>query len=74
MTSGLGAKRGSMSELGTRNVPGVWAEWAQKENLILMTRRRLWELAAPLSDRSAAVGYTGLLMGPFSSNLFLALH
>ena len=50
------------------------SEWAQKENLILMTRRRLWELAAPLSDRSAAVGYTGLLMGPFSSNLFLALH
>ena len=50
------------------------SEWARKENLIFMTRKRLWELAAPLKNKSAAVGYTGLLMGPFSSNLFLALH
>jgi hypothetical protein len=47
--------------------------WAKEENLILMTRKRLWRLAAPLK-KSAAVGYTGLLMGPLSSNLYLALH
>ena len=49
------------------------SEWAQKENLILMTRKRLWRLAAPIG-RGAAVGYTGLLLGPFSSNLYLAFH
>jgi hypothetical protein len=49
-------------------------EWARKENLIFMTRKRLWQLATPISNKNAAVGYTGLLMGPFSSNLFLALH
>ena len=48
------------------------AEWAREENLILMTRKRLWRLAAPI-NKSAAVGYTGLQFGPFSSNLFLAL-
>ena len=48
-------------------------EWAREENLILMTRKRLWRLAA-LTDKSAAVGYTGLLLGPFSSNLYLAFH
>jgi hypothetical protein len=37
-----------------------------------MTRRRLWELAMPLG-LSAAVGYTGLRLGPFSSNLYLRL-
>jgi hypothetical protein len=50
------------------------SEWTRRENLILMTRKRLWELAAPFKDKSAVVGYTGLLLGPFSSNLFLALH
>jgi hypothetical protein len=49
------------------------SEWADEENLILMTRKRLWRLAAPIK-RSTAVGYTGLLLGPFSSNLFLAFH
>jgi hypothetical protein len=49
------------------------AEWALEENLILMTRKRLWRLAAPI-NRSTAVGYTGLSMGPFSSNLYLAFH
>jgi len=49
------------------------SEWTQEENLILMTRKRLWRLAAPIA-KSAAVGYTGLLFGPFSSNLYLALH
>ena len=47
------------------------SEWAQEENLILMTRKRLWLLAAPIG-RSAAVGYTGLWLGPFSSNLYLS--
>jgi hypothetical protein len=50
------------------------AEWARSENLMFMTRKRLWQLAASTTDRSAAVGYTGLLLGPFSSNLYLALH
>jgi len=49
------------------------SDWAEEKNLILMTRKRLWRLAAPIG-RSAAVGYTGLLLGPFSSNLYLALH
>lgn len=49
------------------------SEWADEENLILMTRKRLWHLAAPVR-RSTAVGYTGLPLGPFSSNLYLALH
>jgi hypothetical protein len=33
----------------------------------------LWRLAAPIK-RSTAVGYTGLPLGPFSSNLYLAFH
>jgi len=49
------------------------SEWACEENLILMSRKRLWRLAAPIG-RNAAVGYTGLLLGPFSSNLYLAFH
>ena len=49
------------------------SEWAKEENLILMTRKRLWRLAAPIG-KSAAVGYTGLPLGPFSSNLYLAFH
>ena len=49
------------------------SEWACEENLILMTRKRLWQLAAPIG-RSVAVGYTGLPLGPFSSNLYLAIH
>jgi SAM-dependent methyltransferase len=47
-------------------------KWAKEENLILMTRKRLWRLAEGI-DRSVAVGYTGLKLGPFSSNLFLAI-
>ena len=49
------------------------SEWAREENLILMTRKLLWRLAAPIG-RSASVGYTGLTLGPFSSNLYLAIH
>jgi hypothetical protein len=47
--------------------------WAREANLILMTRKRLWNLVADL-DRSAAVGYTGFMAGPLSSNLYLAIH
>lgn len=49
------------------------SDWARDENLILMTRKRLWRVATPTS-KSVAIGYTGLLLGPFSSNLYLALH
>jgi len=47
--------------------------WSREENLILMTRKRLWRLVGSI-NKSVAVGYTGLLLGPFSSNLYLALH
>jgi hypothetical protein len=49
------------------------SEWTREENLILITRKLLWKLAIP-TGRSAAVGYTGVLLGPFSSNLYLAIH
>lgn len=49
------------------------SEWTREENLILMTRRRLWTLAAPVK-KTAAVGYTGLPLGPLSSNLYLAFQ
>ena len=45
-------------------------DWANDENLILMTRKRLWRIAASWG-RTATVGYTGLRLVPFSSNLFL---
>ena len=45
------------------------AEWSNEENLVLMTRKKLWQLTAPIG-KSAAVGYTGLPLGPFSSNLY----
>jgi hypothetical protein len=48
------------------------SEWTREENLILMTRKLLRQLAAPIG-KSAEVGYTGVRLGPFSSNLFLAL-
>jgi hypothetical protein len=37
----------------------------------LMTRKRLFELAAPIG-RKASLGYTGLRLGPFSSTLYLS--
>jgi Methyltransferase domain len=46
-------------------------EWSDPANLILMSRKRLFELAAPIG-RKASVGFTGLRLGPFSSNLYLA--
>jgi ubiquinone/menaquinone biosynthesis C-methylase UbiE len=45
-------------------------EWASAENLILMSRHGLCSLAPPDSAPSE-IGYTGLRLGPFSSNLFL---
>jgi hypothetical protein len=45
-------------------------EWSDPANLILMTSKRLFELAAPIG-RKASVDYTGLRLGPFSSHLYL---
>jgi SAM-dependent methyltransferase len=45
-------------------------EWRQERNLILMTRRRLAELLP--RSRQWMIGYTGLPLGPLSSNLFAA--
>jgi hypothetical protein len=44
-------------------------KWIDENNLRLMTKRRLIELV-PV-DVKASVGYTGLKLGPFSSNLYL---
>jgi hypothetical protein len=38
-----------------------------------MTRGKLRRLAADI-DRNVTVGYTGLLAGPLSSNLYLVIH
>ena len=43
-------------------------EWAQEENLILMSRQKLAALCPPGSRMRT--GYTGFKLGPFSSNLF----
>lgn len=45
------------------------AEWADPRNLILMSRRRLASLVPPAE--TARIGFTGLPLGPFSSNLYL---
>jgi hypothetical protein len=49
------------------------SQWAREANLILMTRGRLRRIAAP-TGRSVQIGYTGLRLGPFSSNLYLAIR
>jgi Methyltransferase domain len=49
------------------------SQWAREENLILMTRSRLRGVAPPIG-RSVQVGYTGLRLGPFSSNLYLVVR
>jgi Methyltransferase domain len=46
-------------------------EWAEEENLILMSKASLAALA-PAAGR-VQVDHTGIRMGPFSSNLFLLL-
>ncbi|HUI96624.1 MAG TPA: methyltransferase [Xanthobacteraceae bacterium] len=43
------------------------AEWTDEKNLILMTKDRL----ASLGPASAVIAYTGLRLGPASSNLLL---
>ncbi len=45
------------------------AEWADERNLILMLRKRLAELAP--EGTAPVIGYTGIVVGMFSSNLFL---
>ena len=45
-------------------------EWADEKNLILMTKGRLAALAPP----RAVIDYTGLRLGPFSSNLMLFIE
>jgi SAM-dependent methyltransferase len=45
------------------------AEWADERNLILMSRQRLAALAP--QGTAPAIGHTGILLGLFSSNLFL---
>lgn len=47
-------------------------EWADPANLMLMSARRLRELAAAVAGETK-VGYTGLKLGPFSSNLYCAV-
>jgi hypothetical protein len=44
-------------------------EWAETQNLILMSKRRLKALVPP--GIAPTIGHTGLMLGPFSSNLFL---
>jgi methyltransferase family protein len=43
------------------------SEWADEKNLILMSKDRLRSLA----PAGAAIAHTGLMLGPFSSNLLL---
>ena len=44
-------------------------EWTKSENLIMMSRHHLQSLCPP--GRHPTVGYTGIMLGPFSGNLFL---
>jgi SAM-dependent methyltransferase len=46
--------------------------WSEEQNLILMSRNKLQRLASAL-DCKNEIGYTGLKLGPFSSNLFALL-
>ena len=48
-------------------------EWTEEQNLIMITYARLRRLAQTCSKR-ATLGYTGIRLGPFSSNLFLTLR
>jgi hypothetical protein len=47
------------------------SKWAQEEELIMMTRKRLDALVP--NGVEHRIGYTGIKMGPLSSNLFLTL-
>jgi hypothetical protein len=48
-------------------------EWTRSENLILMSRKKL-NMLVPAEATASTVGYTGLRLGPFSSNLFLHIE
>jgi hypothetical protein len=47
-------------------------DWARQENLILISKRRLREACPPGSQMD--IGSTGILLGPFSSNLYLSVQ
>lgn len=47
-------------------------EWVEESNLIRMSKAALAALAPP--EMCAHVGYTGIRLGPFSSNLFMLLE
>lgn len=47
------------------------AKWLDPANLVLIDRARL--AAAAPAGRPYVIGYTGLRLGPFSSNLYLAI-
>jgi SAM-dependent methyltransferase len=46
-------------------------DWCRPDTLILMSRRRLAALCPP--GAQVRIGYSGLRLGPFSSNLYLAI-
>ena len=48
------------------------SKWTSREELTLMSQRRLRSLVPP--GAAFKLGYTGLKLGPFSSNIFLFLH
>ncbi|MBM6596236.1 class I SAM-dependent methyltransferase [Microvirga pudoricolor] len=48
------------------------AKWAQEEELILMSSQRLKRLVP--EGRKAKIGFTGIPLGPVSSNLYLVLE
>jgi len=45
-------------------------QWSSEQNLILMSRGALRRLSSP----GSRIGYTGVQLGPFSSNLFLYIQ
>jgi hypothetical protein len=47
-------------------------EWALEKNLIFMTRNKLNALVPAHTQRR--IGFTGLQLGVFSSNLYLAIQ
>lgn len=49
-------------------------EWTKPENLILMSRKKLGALVPAAEEAASTVGYTGLRLGPFSSNLYLHIE
>jgi hypothetical protein len=51
------------------------SKWADSETLILMTRKRLIDIASRIKlPVDWMTGYSGIAAGPFSSNLFLSIR